>query len=100
MDRDDLCFMAHLTMNGTVWDPNGSTGPCIDVLCGDSCLIDGSSLNKCIQTITNGQARHRWSGPLLVMKQQDEYGRSQRYVDVDQQTLNAAVFYFTNYPSY
>lgn len=101
--------MQRIDLNGEKWlvrdafmPPRGgepSTGPRIDVYCGDNCLNDGSPENFCISLLTNGKAKHPWSGPLVVMKQEEEYGGSGRYVDVDDDVLKAAKKYFTDYDS-
>ncbi|KAI0077324.1 hypothetical protein K474DRAFT_1707355 [Panus rudis PR-1116 ss-1] len=41
---------------------------CIAMLYDDESLINGSSVNRCVQRLTNGKARHRWCGNLVVLR--------------------------------
>ncbi|KAL1688089.1 hypothetical protein GGG16DRAFT_60703 [Schizophyllum commune] len=41
---------------------------CLALLHDDNSLINGSPVNRCVQRLTNGKARHRWSGNLVVLR--------------------------------
>ena len=75
----------------------GGPGTHIMFLMRDRFLFDGSPLNRCVRHITNGRARHRWSGPMLLMQMTNM--RDGRLIDVDDETLRVGTEYLAWYAS-
>ncbi|KAI5896957.1 uncharacterized protein SCHCODRAFT_02616306 [Schizophyllum commune H4-8] len=41
---------------------------CLSIIHDDNSLVNGSPINRCVQRLTNGKARHPWSGNLVVLR--------------------------------
>ena len=69
----------------------------LEVICRDSFLIDGSSVNSSVVKATQGAMRHSWKGPILAMKKQGLSIDPPVYLDVDMQDYRDVVDYFISY---
>ncbi|TFK46359.1 hypothetical protein OE88DRAFT_1667677 [Heliocybe sulcata] len=63
----------------------------------DTFLLDGSPINRCIQTLTRNRAMHPWAGNVLVMKLYSSSMYEGKYMDADLEDLPTIRAYFTEY---
>ena len=67
------------------------------VVCRETFLIDGSSVNRSVVKATQGSPGHDWRGPILAMKKQGLGIDPRLYLDIDMQDYRDVVDYFISY---
>ena len=69
----------------------------LEVICRETFLIDGSSVNKSVIKATQGAMGHEWRGPILAMKEQGLSIDPQFFLDIDMRDYRDIVDYFILY---
>ena len=72
----------------------------LEVICRDTFLIDGSSVNKSVIKATQGAPGHDWRGPILAVKKQGLGIDPRFFLDIDMRDYRDVVDYFISYGAY
>lgn len=62
-----------------------------------SFMNDGSQINECITSLTQGRAAHPWAGDVVVLKFHGS--RREKYRDFELTDLAAIAHFFVHYPN-
>ena len=71
----------------------------LEVICRETFVIDGSSVNKSVVQATQFAMGYKWRGPILAMKKQGLSIDPRFHLDIDMQDYRDVVDYFISYKS-
>ncbi|KAI1701173.1 MYND finger domain-containing protein [Ditylenchus destructor] len=72
IDKEGELFYSDRRFLNRSWRSRQLFGHMLNFVFRDSFIKDGSKLNQCVQTLTNGKAPFQWRGPILVLKYTDD----------------------------